>query len=93
MRVEIRCINKQPRHDPTERITHVGGPNPDGRHWKLSLDEAIKGVEIGKYDFFVKAYGREVEVVVSTSRAGRKYLRTVADSYDPNNLLSLPECA
>lgn len=92
MRIQIRCINKQPRHDPTERITHVGGLNPDGTRWKLSLDEAIRGIENRTYAFFVVANGREVDVIVGVSSNGRKYLRTVADAYEPNNLLSLPEC-
>ncbi|WP_414648332.1 DUF3892 domain-containing protein, partial [Dinghuibacter sp.] len=35
--------------------------------------------------------GRSVNVVVA-QRNGRKYLKTEADAYRPDNLLSLPEC-
>lgn len=90
--VEIDCINKEDRLDPTERIRRVGGPNGDGKRWKLDLDDAIKGVETGQWQFFVRRGIYTVRVVVATSRAGRKYLKTEADGYEPNNLLSLREC-
>lgn len=90
--VQIRCINKLDRYDPEERITHVGGVNPDGRRWKLAQEEAIQGIESGRYSFYVEAYGRRVSVTVRTSRFGNKYLTTEADGSGPNNLLSLPEC-
>jgi hypothetical protein len=33
-----------------------------------------------------------VDVIVAVSAAGNKYLKTTADSEQPNNLLALPEC-
>lgn len=39
---QIKCINKLPRNDPY-RITHGGGV--DASAWKLTLDEAIDGIE------------------------------------------------
>lgn len=90
--VEIDCINKRDRFDPTERIDSVGGPNANGTRWKLTLDEAIAGTENGQWRFFVREGRVAVGVVVAVSRSGRKYLKTVADDYEPNNLLSLREC-
>lgn len=87
----VRCINKADRHDPTERIRAIGGVNPDGGRWNLSLDEAIRGIETGRYAFVVDRPAGRVRVVVAT-RNGRKYLKTEADGAEPNNLLSLPEC-
>ncbi|MEM7765897.1 MAG: DUF3892 domain-containing protein [Pseudomonadota bacterium] len=92
MRVRIICINKSDRYDPHERIRAVGGVNPDGKRWKLSLDQAVEGALAEKYDFFVVRGGSEVEVVVARSAAGNLYLKTEADGETPNNLLSLPEC-
>ena len=89
--VEIKCINKTNRMDPHERIQNVGGVNPEGGRWKLSVGDAIAGIEAGKWNFYVSASGKMVWVVVASNN-GRKYLKTEADGIHPNNLLALPEC-
>ncbi len=89
---EILCINKSDRMNPHERITHIGGRNGDGTSWKLTQGDAIAGIEQGKWTFFVHRGGRTVNVIVSTSAYGHKYLKTENDGVQPDNLLSLPEC-
>ena len=89
---EVKCINKSDRYNPHERILSIGGLNNDGTRWKLSQQDAIKGIEEDKWSFYVLQNGNQVNVIVATSAYGHKYLKTVADGEHPNNLLSLPEC-
>lgn len=93
-RHRVRCINKTNRPDPHERIRRIGGTNADESQWRLDQGDAIAGIEAGKWTFYVeRPAGDPVAVVVAVSRFGNKYLKTTADGDQPNNLLSLPECA
>jgi len=92
-RVQILCINKTDRFSAHERIRNIGGRNPGGDRWRLTLDEAIRGIERGEWSFYVeRPAGDRVDVVIATSAYGNRYLKTTADGEQPNNLLSLPEC-
>ena len=91
-RHEVLCIHKTDQTNPHERITHIGGRNDDGTAWKITQEEAIAGIENGKWCFYVSRGGRTVDVMVAVSRWNHKYIKTEADGEQPDNLLSLPEC-
>jgi Protein of unknown function (DUF3892) len=88
--VQISCINKRQHYNPHERIESVGGMHA-GKPWKLTETEAIAGIKEGKWKFYTSVNGRSVWVIIAIHN-GREYLKTEADGYEPNNLLSLPEC-
>lgn len=88
--VQVQCINKSDRLSAHERIRNIGGVH-NGTRWKLSLEDAIAGIEDGRWRFFSSVQGKSVWVVIA-SLNGRKYLKTENDGEQPNNLLALPEC-
>ncbi|MCP3396912.1 DUF3892 domain-containing protein [Bradyrhizobium sp. CCGB20] len=90
-RERSRYVNKTDRKNPHERISHVGGGNPDGTPWKRSIDQAIRDIENNEWEFYVEENGRRVDVVWAT-HDGYKYIKTAADDIHPNNLLLLAEC-
>lgn len=89
---EVLCVRKSDRFNSHERITHIGGRNSDGGRWQVTQEDAINGIETEKWHFYVSQGGRTVNVIVSVSRYGHKYLKTTADGEQPDNLLSLQEC-
>lgn len=90
--IQVKCITKRGDHyNPHERIQGIGGSNPNGKRWWLREDQAISGIEADKWSFYTCERGVHADVIIATHNR-RKYLKTTADGYRPDNLLSLPEC-
>ena len=90
-RYQIKCINKPHHQSPVEHITHVGGYGTN--QWKLPVEEAMRRINSGKEEYYVKIGLYETNVmVIKATLTTRKHIRTVADQTKFDNLLSLPEC-
>lgn len=84
--VQVTCINKQPRNNPYEGITHLGGYN-----WWWTRDEVIGSILQKTNTFYTKVNGNRSDLVVMRGPGGL-YVRTDPDGQLPDNLLSLAEC-
>lgn len=84
--VQVQCINKQPRNNPHEGITHLGGAG-----WKWTRDQVIQSIEARTNTFFTHVNGKRADVGVVNGPNG-KYVRTHADGQWNDNLLALREC-
>lgn len=87
--VLVGCINKQPRNNTHEGITHVGGPAGGG--WRWTLAEVIQSIRNETNTFYTRVNGRRADIGIVENN-GRPYLRTYADGVWNDNLLALPEC-
>lgn len=76
---------------PHERITHVGNPQ-DG--WVWPSKDVIESILNKTNTFFVRdsISGKRADVGVYQEQGKAPYLRTHADGYWNDNLLSLNEC-
>ncbi len=84
--VHVRCINKQPRNNPYEAITHLGGDS-----WKWTRQQVVASIEQKTNTFYTLVQGNRANIGVVDGPNG-KYLRTYADGKWNDNLLALPEC-
>ena len=92
--LHIRSVVKTDRANAYERISAICGLKPDGSHWTLTHEQAISQIEDGTCAFYIERVGgRRSDVIVAVDLHGHKYLKTVVDGQQPDQLLHLPVCA
>jgi hypothetical protein len=63
---QVTCINKQPRTNTHEGITHLGGPN-----WKWTRQDVIASIEAKTNTFFTLVGGKRANVEVINGPNGK----------------------
>jgi hypothetical protein len=84
--VRVTCVNKQPRNNPHEGITHLGGAN-----WRWTRQQVVDSIKAKTNTFFTLEGGKRADVGVVEGPNG-PFVRTHADGQWNDNLLALPEC-
>ena len=88
MAQQVTCIVKRGNHyNPHERIEKLGNT---AEQWMMNEDTMIRKIEGGS-SYYTYVNGKKADIVIAT-KDGRKYLKTTADGYSPDNLLALAEC-
>lgn len=88
--VQVTCINKVPRDNPREGITHLGGSGGSG--WRWTQQEVIDSIKTRTNTFYTLVGGKRADVDGVKGPSG-EYLRTKADDQWNDNLLALSECS
>lgn len=92
IRYRICCVTRSNLLNHDRRIRDIGGVNPDGARWRITEAQAIVAIEAGRWSFVVEREGRDLPIVVATSKYGLKYIKAGPDALHPETLLALPEC-
>lgn len=90
--LKILCTSKATHPQAHLSISHIGGVNSNKRPWTLTVEDAIRTLELKQYRYCVMLDGRRTEVYVAQTPSGEKYLKCGADFRDGDTLTSLPDC-
>jgi hypothetical protein len=88
--VQVTCVNKHPRDNPHDGITHLGGMVL-GRRWRLTRQAVVDDISNKLNTYYTLVNGKRADVGIVHGTNG-DYLRTYADNQWNDNLLNLPEC-
>jgi hypothetical protein len=84
--LQITCINKTPRNDTHQGITHLGGST-----FKYTRQQVVDFINARTHTFYTSVNGVRAPVGVNGT-APNQWVQTYADQQWSNNLLALPEC-
>jgi Protein of unknown function (DUF3892) len=86
----VTCIVKPNVNSTHEHITHLGNPPT----WVWTSEQVMQSIIQKTNTFYVldPSTNKRSEIGVVQEQGKRAYLRTYADGYYNNNLLSLDQC-
>lgn len=90
--LKILCTRKTANPEVHLAISHVGGANSSKLPWTLSVEDAMRTLELKQYAFYVMIGSRRTEVFVAQTRVGQKYLKCTADIVEGDTLSGMPDC-
>jgi hypothetical protein len=96
MAIRIICITKdyENAHDPHGAVQSLGWVNEQTRaSGRSTLLEMVQFLERRGTAYLKDALGNVAYLVVRTSPSGKKYVKTIVDGKETDNLLALPKCA
>ncbi len=85
--VLVTCINKQPRQDPYEGITYLGGQG-----WRWSRQQVVDSIKAKTNTFYTQDRAGNRSYLGVVQGPSGEYVRTHANGVWNDNLLALPEC-
>ncbi len=92
VRLEVTHILEAESDKAYRSVAAVGGTMAEGARWLVSLAEAVRGVEEGRWSFYVRGRDdRKIALIVACAEDGTRYLKGAKDPADPVTLLLLPK--
>jgi hypothetical protein len=88
--LRVTCTSK--RGPSPEWLDAIGGITPEGTRWKVSIADAIAGIERGDWRFYVAHPGNGLQFVPLVIRSGEDHHRYLATEAGGVELMHLPEC-
>lgn len=88
-RFQILCI-KTGKSLESPKLTHIGGKNPLGETWSLTVEKAFDLIKSGEIEFYITLEGKTYDFLVREEAEG--YLVLTLDSKDLSLIFNLPEC-
>jgi hypothetical protein len=91
VQLEVTQIIEVENSKAYHAVAAVGGTMAEGARWLVSQADAVRGVEEGRWTFYVRGReGRKIALVVAVAEDGTHYLKGAKDPIDPVTLLLLP---
>lgn len=89
---KVTCITKPHPFSPHEHITHLGNPSAG---WTWTREKVIESIDTKTNTFYVTdpKSGKRADIGVVRPAGRTPYVRTYADGFWTDNLLSLNQCS
>ena len=86
--LEVTCIVRPDLDSPYTAIQKIGGAG-----WQHTREEAAENITNKTHSYYVQVDNNKVPIFVFYHKDGKRFLRTVSNDTDKDNLLSLVACS